>query len=647
MRLFCLILTCCIQVVVCNAQQERNLLQQVARPGLLEMQFVAHPASVSRFSYTNRTYWDNLAPAYRTQLIWAGETALSYTWQVVPAMTYLDFVRTGERYVMEDIFNANLDAIKKLLFAELAEGKKRFVPQLINGVWALCDISSWSISASLGLQKKGAGLPDVHEPILELGAGITSNVMAWVYYLMKDNFDTYSPLVSSRLYEEIQRRILIPYYERSDFWWMALDGKKRMVNNWNVWLNYNVLTCLLLVEKDRQQQIKGIYKTIRSVDQFINYYKNDGGCEEGPDYWSHAGGMLYNYLDLLQSCTGGAIDLFKDPLIQRIGTYIGKAYIDGDYYVNYADAGARLQPDPGLIFSFGSAIGDSSLIKFGSFLAHRQGWNEEVPATTVYGGLRNLATINSILSVKGEAPYYRESWLPETGIAIARDQANSPEGFYFSALAGHNDESHNHNDVGTCVLFYNGQPVLIDVGNETYNKKTFSNERYTIWTMRSLYHNVPFINGQEQGFGRQYAATDTRFSAKGKEAIFTTRIEKAYPATAKVKTWERSYHLKRKQFFTIKDRYELEEQQGNSALHFMTSATVHFIKKGLLELHTNNQKLQVNYDPALLEFSRESITVTDKKLLKSWPDTLTRIRFTLLTKNKTGKHEVNIRPIVH
>lgn len=644
MRLFCLIISYCFQVLVCQAQEERNLLQQAAPAGTLESKLLRIPASVSQFASTNRSYWNNIDPLYRRQLITAGEKALDYTWQVVPAMSYLDFVRTGERYRMEDLFNENLKAIKELLFAELAEGQKRFVPQLINGVWALCDISSWSISASLGLQKKGAGLPDVQEPILELGAGITSNVMAWVYYLMKDNFDAYHPLISSRLYDEIQRRILQPYYERSDFWWMALDGKKRMVNNWNVWLNYNVLTCLLLVEKDRNQQVKGIYKTIQSVDQFINYYKNDGGCEEGPDYWSHAGGMLYNYLHLLQSATGGAIDLFKEPIIQRIGQYIGKAYIAEDYYLNYADAGARLKPDPGLVFSYGSAIQDSSMIRFGSFLARQQGWEKEIPITSVYGGLNNLLHVQSILTQQPEAPYYWESWLPETNIAVARDQAHTSKGFYFSALGGHNDESHNHNDVGTCVLFYNGQPFLIDVGNETYTKQTFSNERYDIWTMRSLYHNVPFINGQEQAYGRQYTATNSRFLSTAKEATFSARLEKAYPAAAKIKVWERSYHLKRKHSFTVKDRYELEENSKNSALYFMTSARVQVIKKGLLALHVGQEKLLVSYDPELLEFSQENIPVTDKKLLKSWPSSLTRLRFSLLNNKVSGNHQIIFRP---
>jgi hypothetical protein len=639
-RLFCLTIFFCSFIEICSAQHERNFLQQAATKTILAQNLQKVIPSAETYSYYNRSFWNAIPSLYKNQIIAAGEDALHYKWQVVPAMTYLEFVLTGERYNMEDIYNENLTAIQKLLFAELIEGKKRFVPQLINGVWALCDISSWSISASLNLQKKGAGLPDPNEPIIELGAGITSNVMAWVYYLMKDNFDEYNPLISERLYNEIQRRILQPYYNRNDFWWMALDGKTRMVNNWNVWLNYNVLTCLLLVEKDTDKKTEGIYKTMRSVDQFINYYKEDGGCEEGPAYWTHAGGMLFNYLELLKEATGEKINLFDSVLVKRIGTYIAKAYIDGNYYLNYADASAKLTTDPALVYSYGKAISDSTLIRFGAYLAQQQRWKDSLPLSSVYGGLRNLQNISSILSTPPQAPYLSDIWMQETGIAIARDEAGTSEGFYFSALGGHNDESHNHNDVGTCVLYYDGQPILIDIGNETYTRKTFSNERYDIWTMRSLYHNVPHINDTEQAYGKKFKATSTSFRFNPKEAVFTTNIEKAYPENANIKSWQRSYHLRKKQSFTISDKYELSKMSGNTSLNFMTSAKVNKIDNGLLMFSINEVKLLVEYDPALLSVTVEAVPVADKKLLQSWPAEISRVSFKLLNTKKSGSHKI-------
>ncbi|MBQ8969943.1 MAG: heparinase II/III family protein, partial [Lachnospiraceae bacterium] len=55
-----------------------------------------------------------------------------------------------------------------------------------------------------------------------------------------------------------------------------------------------------------------------------------------------------------------------------------------------------------------------------------------------------------------------------------------------------------HNDVGSFTLYKEGKPFLIDLGVETYTKKTFSEDRYEIWTMQSAYHNtVSFLDGPD------------------------------------------------------------------------------------------------------------------------------------------------------
>ena len=41
---------------------------------------------------------------------------------------------------------------------------------------------------------------------------------------------------------------------------------------------------------------------------------------------------------------------------------------------------------------------------------------------------------------------------------------------YLSAKGGNNGESHNHNDVGSFVLYCDGKPAVIDVGTGVYEK---------------------------------------------------------------------------------------------------------------------------------------------------------------------------------
>ena len=75
-------------------------------------------------------------------------------------------------------------------------------------------------------------------------------------------------------------------------------------------------------------------------------------------------------------------------------------------------------------------------------------------------------------------------------------------------------DSHNHNDVGSVTLYRDGRPLLVDIGVETYSKKTFSAQRYEIWTMQSSWHNLPEFdpNGKcwQQLPGSQYRATEVQ-----------------------------------------------------------------------------------------------------------------------------------------
>lgn len=77
-------------------------------------------------------------------------------------------------------------------------------------------------------------------------------------------------------------------------------------------------------------------------------------------------------------------------------------------------------------------------------------------------------------------------WYPSVGILVSRSEA-----WVAGVKAGCNNDSHNHNDVGSVTLYRDGRPLLVDIGVETYSKKTFSAQRYEIWTMQSSWHNLP------------------------------------------------------------------------------------------------------------------------------------------------------------
>ena len=53
------------------------------------------------------------------------------------------------------------------MIARSIEGKGRFIEQIMDGVWSICEETFWGASAHLGNQKGGIGLPNVEDPIMD------------------------------------------------------------------------------------------------------------------------------------------------------------------------------------------------------------------------------------------------------------------------------------------------------------------------------------------------------------------------------------------------------------------------------------------------------------------------------------------------
>ncbi len=619
------------------SMEKRDILQKEAVSVGLEGVLINNFSELNFPSYQDRAFWEALPDDFKTQYIAAAESMLDYNWEHVKATDYLEFVRSGNR--KQEVFAAPYSALTALVMGELVEGKGRFLDQIINGVWYYSEQTWWGWSAHLYLQEAAGGLPDSEDPTIDLGVGQVANTLSWTWWLFNIEFDKVHPLISKRLKSELMEKVVVPYYERDDFWWMGLAGK-RSVNNWNPWTNHNMLTSILILEDDEAQKVEGVQKVIRSLDVFLNQYPADGGCDEGPSYWGRAGASLYQNLDLLKRATNGKFDVYDNQLIKNMGSYVYKAYINYPYFINFADADATTSGRPSIVYSYGKDIQDSVMQKFGAFLAKKDNWGIEVPGGKIDEQIMQLMLLDEIENAPEENAMISDFWLPDTQVAGARDKAGSTEGFFFAAKGGHNAESHNHNDLGTCVLYYNGKPCLIDIGRETYTAKTFSDRRYEIWTMQSGYHQLPKINGVDQMQGRSFVAKNTSFKADSKKAIFSTDITSAYPEDADVNKWVRGYQLDRGKQFTISDNYELSAVgDKQTTINLITYGKVTKLAPGILQLEGDGFILALKYNQKSVSPKIEFVGVTDNGLKRYWPDGITRIVFTVNNPGTKGKNQ--------
>ncbi|CAG2180230.1 unnamed protein product, partial [Oppiella nova] len=392
-----------------------------------------------------------------------------------------------------------------------------------------------------------------------------------------------------RINYELNRRVVLPYLNYDDYFWLGFNGGR--VNNHNSWDNSNILRTALLGVEDETSLHQVVNRSIKSIDIFINQYPTDGGCDEGPTYWGWAGGRLIDYLELMTTVSAGKINWSGNELIDKIGTFIYKVHISEDRYVNFADAQAKLGVEASAVYKFGHTFNDTTLKHFSSYVGQRYNYESIKTASDFLGSLSvfvsTLLTYSKIKDIEPKAPFPQNFYFKDLQVFTARTEAGSTKGLFIAAKAGTNHESHNHNDVGNYIIYANGKPFLIDVGVGVYNNETFSKDRYKIWSMQSQWHNCPTINGIQQKNGDKYEASGVSYSSTEDTIKFSADIAGAYPKEADVKSYVRNIEFNHKlNTITVTDDYELKKWLSPLKVHFishlktqMSSSSVQFVDK--------------------------------------------------------------------
>jgi len=625
--------------LVVASQGPRNLLTG----GLSEQSLAAALIPVAQWhpypTIQDRAEWQGVPQEIRAGFIREAQQYLGTTWERIPATVTLQYIRSGNRSNYDALNTRQREKLATLVFAEVFENQGRFLDEIADGIWAICEQTYWGSTAHLGMQRAGTGLPDVTEPIVDLFAAETGALLAWTDYLLGDRLDKVSPLLRKRMRAEVDRRVLTPALQRDDFWWMGF-GERKNINNWNPWINSNWLAAVLLLEADPPRRTGSVYKIMRSLDNFINIYPDDGASDEGPGYWGRAGASLFDNLELLRSATNGTIDIYRAPLVRSMGQYIYRVYINDQYFIPMGDASAKLTPDAELVYQYGKRIGDPVMQGFGALLAQRRGPYR--PGSSSPGRiLPALFVAREIATAQAAEPLLGSVWLADLQLMAARSTPNSGVGLYVAAWGGHNAQSHNHNDVGNFIVYGDGKPVLIDLGVETYSAKTFSSQRYEIWTMQSAYHNLPTINGVLQAAGREFQAKNLSFNETANRVTFSADIASAYPAAAAVQRWQRRVTLDRKApALELEDKYELKQWKEPVRLNLITPLSVDTSKPGAVHL---GGRYVLTFDAHELYAAAEAIPITDEHLRSVWGDRVERLVLTTQGTALRGSYRVMLR----
>jgi hypothetical protein len=481
-----------------------------------------------------RGVWDELAARPEAAaIIKQAEALIGSAPPELPDELYLEYTQNGNRNRYERPYGQRVRRITQLLRAECLENQGRFLPTLEQDIVAMCDERSWVMPAH------DAALENFHGRRLyaDLGCSARGKLLAQVDWWLQDRL---SADIRQRLRSEINRRMLDPYYDliRTGIFsgrghWWALGA-----NNWNAVCTANMVITALTLRESAQERAELLAAMEISNPIFLSGFTADGYCSEGMGYWNYGFGHFMIMGEAVLETTGGRLSIYDDPIIENICAYARNAQIEKGLVPAFADCGINARPSTSTLL----------LIQ----RRYPQTLHERVVITNPFA--LDLDCF-ALCAFGDESPYAEKvaeegqfpprSYFQDAGVFITRTE-HPEHGLFGAAIkAGHNNEQHNHNDVGSFLITLNGRAYIIDPGAETYTRRTFSRERYLSDMLNSYGHPVPIVGGKLQSVGRQAAGTIIReeFSDDVDHIIIDYKDAYALPELEKL---QRSFTFDRK-----------------------------------------------------------------------------------------------------
>ncbi|MHA6624846.1 heparinase II/III domain-containing protein [Pseudonocardia sichuanensis] len=593
------------------------------------------PAGLPVPDVTDRSTWDTVPAAAREPVLAAARHELDRPQPVLLASDWARAFRDGVRTAYEDPARALRERVAVLAVAAVLTGETAQatappggVPHLdgaVDGLVALAEAGTWCWAPhDRGAAARGEVVPDPGRPFLDLGAAEVAVLVAWADHALGPHLDVRAPGLRRRLRQEVERRVLRPFEDVRDWHWIGRDGD---AHNWNPWIHGAVLAATLAVVDDAERRARLVRLVVEGLDHYLRVQPDDGGVDEGVQYWWLGAGRLLEALDLLAAAGGEALDARDLPVLAELARYPHRMHLGDDWYVNVGDCPARPSPDQAwhVPFRWGVRLGDAAV------RGHALARGRTGPAARPRAGLgralealadRGWTTAHAGAADAGAPWLAPHAWLPRVQVLVAREDGGSTRGLTVAAKAGHNDERHNHLDVGTFWVTVDGRPLVVDVGQPTYTAASFGPDRYRAWPLGSDWHNVP-DPGSPQGVGAEHRACDVRAELGPAVAALHADLTAAYPA-GRVARWERTVRLVRGPgaHALVEDRWAGE---APVLLRHVLAGSVRVERGRAVVTAPATRPLVLTWDPALAAAEVADRPLDDPLLRAVWGEGLTRL----------------------
>lgn len=416
---------------------------------------------------------------------------------------YLRYWKNGNRTDYQKRLSAREMRLTTLTLAESLERKGRFIPALTEIIDAICSMKSWVLPAHDWSDGRRGNF---NGTVLSVDLR-SSDIAATLAYSVNFLRDSLPAETVAKIKKETERRVFAPlrlsyslagesgrYVKHRDpmpNWWISGN------NNWNAVCHCNlVIAALGLLDDDADRALFVAY-AIRALPYYARSgFTSDGYCSEGMGYWNYGFGHFLRLGLTLRNVSGGKIDVFKTPVYRKAAEYAFSYQLEKGISPAFSDGNGAPSPTY-LLFVYHvwpDLVSDriSKVTPFGT------GVSTLTPSIV---SLLGFGKVSLPANVAGK-PLPPRSEFPVGQVWLMRDGCD----LSVAVKGGHNDEHHNHNDIGSYYLVSRGKLLSGDPGNEVYTSRTFSSRRYASKVLSSYAHPVPVVDGKLQSTGRKFAA---------------------------------------------------------------------------------------------------------------------------------------------
>ncbi|KRF09953.1 heparinase II/III family protein [Paenibacillus sp. Soil787] len=508
------------------------------------------------------------------------------------------FGDTGDRIIYQKKRDQLYDGLHTFSMLTMIENKPEWKTELENAIWNVCNEYTWVLPAHVGLYHNDYpnGIWDQPVPpreTVDLVAAINAFTLAEIVHLHADKLH---PWIVHRVKEEIDRRIFQVYFHSP-----VPQNWELKTNNWPAVCSASIGAAAIYMIDDSEKLAGMIWRVIGVLRNYFSGFDEQGATPEGPAYWQYGFSHFVYFAELLKERTQGRISLLEDPKIASISLFPQLCMLSGSKVVNFSDSPDEVRLSTGLIHRLQNYVPTLQLPS--------EAYRMDPSPSSWLDATRLMFWSPDQQGSDDDNEGIQEQLFTGNQWVISKVSQSKGRMYAFAAKGGHNEEPHNHNDLGHFILHVDGVNVLADIGVGVHTKQYFQPQyRYEMVNAGSHGHSVPIVDGCRQGFGRSYRSDIIHSQISEDEVQFILDVTKAYNCVSLERltrefVWRRPVNEIPQ--LMIKDKAVFNKTPESFQEVFISSVLPQESGSGRLKLNA----VTMSYDPALWDAHVEEIAM--------------------------------------